>query len=96
MMVVEGVPPMLFRTAAGVLFADTEAVSKSGYDVPGATLRHLGFGEFCLDVPGKGTVEFDRMRGVPFEGCSGRPHKVYGDDAAVAALVAALGVKEAA
>lgn len=86
----------LFRKADGTLFADTAAVSDSGYKVAGAELRHLGFGEFELVTP-KGTVDFDRMRGEPFPGCSGRSHKVYGPAEAVALLVDALGeTKEAA
>jgi hypothetical protein len=84
--------PMLFKNEKGELFADTAAVSESGYAVPGAELKHIGFGEFTLVVPGLGEVEFDRMRGVPFEGCSGRSHKVYGPEAAVAKLVESLGI----
>lgn len=83
---------MLFKNEKGELFADTAAVSESGHKVPGAYLRHLGFGEFSLTVEGLGEVEFDRMRGVPFEGCSGRSHKVYGPAAAVAKLVECLGL----
>ena len=80
----------------GKLLADSVAVGASGVT---GHLKHKGFGEFSLAVMGGlGTVEF--VRGAPsFEGCSGRSHFVEGPAAAVAAVVAALGVssvKEAA
>ena len=86
---------MLWTNAKGELFADSKAVGESGYRVAGAELKHLGFGEFELVTP-VGTVEFDRLRGEPFPGCSGRPHKVYGPAEAVALLVAALSAEKAA
>ncbi len=47
--------------------------------LPGVTLNHMGFGEFSLDTP-KGKVEFDRMRGKPFEGQVGRSMAMYDRD----------------
>ena len=55
--------------------------------LPGFTLRHLGFGEFSMDSPDGGKVEFDRMRGRDFPGQSGRSHKLYGDKKAIQKLI---------
>lgn len=86
---------MLFRNAAGKLFADSKAVGESQYAVPGAELHHMGFGEFYLSCP-QGKVEFDRMRGEAFEGQSGRSHLVYGDAEAVALFEKCMAAAELA
>jgi hypothetical protein len=67
-------------------YVDTEFINHSQRVYPGATLRHMGMGEFVLETP-DGDIEFDRMRGKKFEGQSGRSHKLYGDKKAVAKLV---------
>ena len=59
----------------GEIYADT-AFLNAMHGVPGAEVRHLGFGEFEISTP-KGSVEVDRMRGKDFEGQSGRSHKLY-------------------
>lgn len=59
----------------GSIYVDTAFIQAS-QKLPGCTLKHMGMGEFSLQTP-KGGVEFDRMRGKPFEGMSGRPHKFY-------------------
>ncbi|NIT79579.1 MAG: hypothetical protein GWN58_33010 [Anaerolineae bacterium] len=67
-------------------YVDTEFINHSQRVYPGATLRHMGMGEFVLETP-DGDVEFDRMRGKKFEGQSGRSHKLYGSDKAVKKLL---------
>ena len=57
--------------------------------VPGVSLEHMGFGEFYADTP-KGRVDFDRMRGVPFEGQVGRSHQMYGEGGAEKWLLAEM------
>lgn len=59
----------------GSIYVDTAFINATK-NLPGCNLEHMGMGEFSLTTP-KGTVEFDRMRGKPFEGMSGRPHKFY-------------------
>lgn len=59
-------------------FVDTAFVNGSQRFYPGATLSHIGFGEFELKTP-DGTLQFDRMRGKDFPGQSGRSHKLYDD-----------------
>ncbi len=71
------------------LFVDTAFINAIQYKVPGAELCHMGFGEFCLKTPA-GRVDFDRMRGVDFEGQSGRSHLVYGKPEAVQAMMGAV------
>lgn len=61
-----------------VLYVDTDFINAIQHKVPGAELKHLGWGEFELVTP-VGTVQFDRSRGKDFEGQNGRSHKVYGD-----------------
>ena len=68
------------------LYVDTAFVNAIQHKVPGAKLEHMGFGEFYLVTP-KGKVQFDRMRGVDFEGQDGRSHLVYGDAEAVALML---------
>ena len=68
------------------LYADTTFLNYAG-QVPGYSVRHLGFGEFVLETP-FGDVEFDRMRGEDFPGQVGRPHLIYGSPAAVADMLA--------
>ena len=85
---------MKFVSAEGKTYVDSAFIGAVQYAVEGAELHHMGFGEFYLTTP-VGKVEFDRMRGVPFAGQSGRSHLVYGDEAAVA-LVMGASVKEAA
>ena len=63
-------------------YVDSAFINAIQHKVPGATLQHMGFGEFYLNTP-KGRVDFDRMRGVDFEGQSGRSHLLYGDDEAI-------------
>jgi hypothetical protein len=67
-------------------YVDTEFINHSQRVYPGATLRHMGMGEFVLETP-DGDIEFDRMRGKKFPGQSGRSHKLYGADKAVAKLL---------
>lgn len=67
-------------------YVDTEFINHSQQVYPGATLRHMGMGEFVLETP-DGDIEFDRMRGKDFPGQSGRSHKLYGDPKAVAKLL---------
>jgi len=67
-------------------YVDTEFVNHSQRVYPGATLRHMGMGEFVLETP-DGDIEFDRMRGKDFKGQSGRSHKLYGDKKAVVKLI---------
>lgn len=67
-------------------YVDTEFINHSQRVYPGATLRHMGMGEFVLETP-DGDIEFDRMRGKKFEGQSGRSHKLYGADKAVQKLL---------
>lgn len=55
---------------------DTAFINAVQHVYPGSQLRHLGFGEFVMETP-DGELEFDRMRGKPFEGQSGRSHKLY-------------------
>lgn len=57
------------------IYVDTAFINAAGR-LPGCNLEHMGFGEFSLKTP-KGEVEFDKMRGKPFEGASGRPHQLY-------------------
>jgi hypothetical protein len=57
-------------------YGDTAFINAVQHAYPGATLSHIGFGEFVLKTP-DGEMEFDRMRGVNFEGQSGRSHKLY-------------------
>lgn len=59
----------------GKLYVDTAFINAAAR-LPGCNLEHMGFGEFSLKTP-KGEVEFDRMRGRPFDGMSGRPHQFY-------------------
>jgi hypothetical protein len=40
-------------------------------------MKHMGFGEFSIELPDGTEIEFDRMRGKDFPGKSGRSHKVY-------------------
>jgi len=67
-------------------YVDTEFINHSQRVYPGATLRHMGMGEFVLETP-DGDVEFDRMRGKKFEGQSGRSHQLYGAEKAVKKLL---------
>lgn len=61
----------------GKIYVDSDFISRS-QRVPGTELKHMGFGEFSLETP-KGRVEYDRMRGKPFDGMSGRSHLMYDD-----------------
>jgi hypothetical protein len=70
------------------LFVDTAFITAITYKIPGAELCHMGFGEFYLKIPA-GRVDFDRMRGVDFEGQSGRSHLVYGRPEAVRSMMQA-------
>jgi len=71
------------------LYADSGFLNRIQRLLPsGCELHHMGYGEFYLSTP-KGRVDFDRMRGIPFEGCSGRSHLVYGDADAVRLVVEA-------
>ena len=58
----------------GSIYADTGFLNS--LRLPNVELRHLGFGEFVVETP-KGEVEFDRMRGKPFPGMTGRSHLIY-------------------
>lgn len=58
----------------GSIYADTGFLNS--LRLPNVELRHIGFGEFVVKTP-KGEVEFDRMRGKPFPGMSGRSHLLY-------------------
>ena len=51
------------------LYGDTSFLNAAG-QLPGFTVKHMGFGEFTLQTP-KGEVEFDRMRGKDFPGRPG-------------------------
>jgi len=73
---------MMHKNENEKTYVDTAFINAIQYKVPGATLQHMGFGEFYLATP-KGRVDFDRIRGVDFEGQSGRSHLVYGDAPAV-------------
>ncbi len=68
------------------VYVDTAFLNAVQHKVPGSELVHMGYGEFYLKTP-KGKVQFDRMRGVDFEGQSGRSHLVYGDAEAVALML---------
>lgn len=92
----------MFVTKGEKFFVDTAFISAACAAYPGASVRHIGFGEFVLETP-EGECEFDRMRGEPFEGMSGRPHAFYdskgGTELAakvVAAVAAATEMKAAA
>lgn len=61
----------------GSIYVDTDFINRV-HKLPGMSVEHMGFGEFYLTTP-KGRVEFDRMRGKPFEGQGGRSHKFYDD-----------------
>ncbi|MFA6234293.1 MAG: DUF2958 domain-containing protein [Bacteroidota bacterium] len=70
-----------FKTGAhheegGKWYADTDFINKVQHVYPGATLEHMGFGEFVLKTP-DGEMEFDRSRGKDFPGQSGRSHLLY-------------------
>ena len=45
---------------------------------PQAELRHMGFGEFYLNTP-DGRLDFNRSRGISFEGQVGRSHLLEDD-----------------
>jgi hypothetical protein len=62
----------------GKWYVDSNFINIVQRVYPGATLKHMGFGEFYLETP-DGKMEFDRMRGRNFEGQVGRPHQVYDD-----------------
>jgi hypothetical protein len=68
-------------------YADTAFLNAIQSKVPGAEMKHLGYGEFYLQTP-VGKVQFDRIRGVDFEGQDGRSHLVYGDAPAVELMLA--------
>lgn len=70
--------------SSGNTYVDTDFINS--VRAVGATVGHMGFGEFYADTP-KGRVEFDRMRGRDFPGQSGRSHKLYGDRGAAEWLV---------
>jgi hypothetical protein len=59
------------------VYADTAFLNASRGLLPGFALESMGFGEFYLSGPGGAEIQFDRMRGKPFPGQSGRSHKVY-------------------
>ena len=59
------------------VYADTAFLNASRGLLPGFEMKHMGFGEFYLAGPGGAEVQFDRMRGKPFPGQSGRSHLVY-------------------
>lgn len=59
----------------GKFYVDT-AFLNSIRGIPGASVEHMGFGEFYAETP-EGRVEFDRMRGVDFPDQVGRSHQVY-------------------
>ena len=65
---------MMHKNENEKTYVDTAFINAIQYKVPGATLQHMGFGEFYLATP-KGRVDF--------EGQSGRSHLVYGDAPAV-------------
>jgi hypothetical protein len=79
---------MMHRNAEGKLYVDTAFMNAVQAKLPkGCEIHHMGWGEGYLATP-VGRVEFDRMRGVAFEGCSGRPHLVYGDAPAIELMLA--------
>ena len=78
---------MMFNKEKGKIYVDTAFINAIQHKVAGASLQHMGFGEFYLQTP-KGRVDFDRMRGVDFDGQSGRSHLVYGDADAVELMLA--------
>jgi hypothetical protein len=57
-------------------YVDSDFLNSLRSVFPGAELEHLWFGEFFVEVPGKGRIDFDRMRGEEFEGQVGRSHRV--------------------
>jgi len=66
---------MAFKIDGDKVFVDSDFIRDSAKH---GKLEHMGFGEFTLKTT-HGDVEFDRMRGVPFEGQQGRSHLLYGD-----------------
>ena len=77
----------LVESESEKLYADTGFLNRIQRLLPPeCKMHHMGFGEFYLDTP-KGRVDFDRTRGIPFEGCDGRSHLVYGDAEAVRMVV---------
>jgi hypothetical protein len=61
----------------GSIYVDTDFVNRV-QKLPGVSVEHMGYGEFYVQTP-KGRIEVDRMRGKPFKGQGGRPHKFYDD-----------------
>lgn len=62
-------------TADHKVYVDTAFINATRH-LPGTEVKHMGMGEFTLVTP-DGEVEFDRMRGKPFEGQEGRSHLMY-------------------
>jgi hypothetical protein len=59
-------------------YVDSDFLNSLRSVFPGAELEHMGFGEFFMEVPGKGRIDFDRMRGEDFDGQVGREAKLRG------------------
>ena len=72
----------MWQDEEGGLHVDTWAVNHLKDYWRESVLHSMGFGEFYADTP-QGRVDFDSMRGKPFDGMSGRPYKVSGDIGAV-------------
>ena len=58
-------------------YVDSNFLNAISDTLPGFYLEHMGFGEFVLKGPDDARIDFDRMRGVDFEGQVGRSHKIY-------------------
>jgi Mn-dependent DtxR family transcriptional regulator len=58
---------------------DTEFINKVQHKVPGATLSHMGFGDFKLTNQDGKSITFSRTGNPQREGFSGREHEMRGD-----------------
>lgn len=66
-----------FAKKGGKIYADTTFINRTKGVIPGASLEHMGFGEFYLQT-NDGQVDFMR-RSTQIEGFVGRTHEL-GDD----------------
>jgi len=71
---------MSYTTIEGTLYVDTACLNTVPRTIPGAELRHLGFGEFYLALADGSRVDFIRADyrdpAPTWPGISGRPHEV--------------------
>ncbi len=73
----------------GQAYADTAALNILGHEYHYA-VDHLGFGDFRVTTD-QGPVDFIRRDGsIEWEGMSGRPHLLSGNESAKLVLVATL------